>query len=204
VGFFEQARLDRLFGRFVGPDDPRERRREPGSERADVALAAVAWENFQRALAPDHEDRVQLARARLMAEERASELFGCGIVAMPEPAAPDPWHEGTVDLVVPITVLVTPTAFVLVREGIPGVDDEPLVEAGRFRRDAFVDATVVDVSGRTVAEPSEETFEPARPVRLAIRWESGDGMDEDRFAFRSAWVAAEAARRFRRAAVGSG
>ena len=46
------------------------------------------------ALAPDHEDRVQLARARLMAEERASELFGCGIVAMPEPAAPDPWHEG--------------------------------------------------------------------------------------------------------------
>ena len=29
-------------------------------------------------------------------------------------------------------------------------------------------------------------------------------MDEDRFAFRSAWVAAEAARRFRRAAGGSG
>jgi len=202
VGFFDGVRLDRLVDRFHGPDDPREER-ATSEGRADVLSAAVAWENFQRAIAPDHEDRMQLARARLMAEERASELFGCGIVAMPEPAAPDPWHEGTVDIVVPITVLVTPTAVVLVREGVPGVDEAPLSEAGRFARSAFIDATVVDSAGRTMPEPTEETFEPARPIRLVIRWAMGERTDEDRFAFRSAWVAAETARRFRRAKASS-
>ena len=140
-----------------------------------------------------------------MADERASELFGCGIVAMPEPAAPDPWHEGRVSTSwCRSSCSSRPTEFVLLREGVPDVDEEPLIEAGRFPRAAFVDATVVDAAGRTVPEPTEETFEPSRPVLLVVRWEDGGRDRRGPLRVPVRLGGGEAARRFRRAAVGSG
>jgi len=199
MGFFDGLVLSGLFDAFDGAG---EEDVEPTS--ADVASAAIALESFSRAMTPEHEDPVQLARARWIDTNRASESFGCGIAPVPEPATPDPWHE-RFEPIVPVTVMVTATEFVFLREGIEGVDLDPLVEAGRFDRSAFVEAVVVGPGGGAIAEPIEEIFEPSAPRRLVVRWTGPDGAaDEDAFAFRSAWVAAEAARRFRRAAGTSG
>jgi hypothetical protein len=205
MGFFDRGALERFLGRFAGPDDPRERRDDEVRHEADVASAAIALENFRQALSTDHEDRVQLARARIMEAERARELFGCGIVVVPGDDRPDPWHESRLDIVVPITVAVTASEFVILREGVENVDADPMVEAGRFARDAFVDAVVTDAAGVTLEEPVEDSFAPPRPCRLVVRWRgAGPEPEQDLFAFRSAFVAAEAARRFRRAAGSKG
>jgi hypothetical protein len=204
MGFFDRSFLGRIFEAFDPPTD-RGRTQDERRMSADVASAAIAIEGLHRAFRGDHEDHedaVQLARARWMAEHRAIESFGCGIAVIPEPSTPDPWHE-RFEPVVPVTVMVIAEGFVFLREGIEGVDLDPLVEVGRFPRDAFLDVRVATPDGRTLPEPTAETFEPSAPCRLVVRWTGLEGQpDEDDFAFRSTWVATQAARRFRRAAGG--
>jgi hypothetical protein len=83
---------------------------------------------------------------------------------------------------------------------LPEQDSGEVVELGRLPRKAILDVDVVDGSGVHVPEPISETFEPEVLSLVVLRW-SKDGVEEDeRFAFRSAWLAWRAARRLRAAA----
>jgi hypothetical protein len=74
-------------------------------------------------------------------------------------------------------------------------DDDEVDEVGRLPRDAIRDVDVVDLQGAHVPEPIHETFEPEAISLVVLRWTNAAADDEDRFAFRSPWMAWEAARR---------
>lgn len=66
---------------------------------------------------------------------------------------------------------------------------EDVIELGRLPRHAIVETDVVDATGHHVPEPLQETFEPPALSLTVLRW-SNDGVDEEeRFAFRSVWLA---------------
>jgi hypothetical protein len=97
-----------------------------------------------------------------------------------------------------VTAAVLPDEIAfLLEDGVGEVE-----EAGRFPRTAIIGIDVVDVHDVHVPEPIQETFEPSQLVFLVLRW-SNDGVDdEDRFAFRSPWLAWQAGRRLREARTG--
>ena len=113
-------------------------------------------------------------------------------VILPVPSAP-PGELPVADLK-PMQVIaaVLPDDVVFIREF--GVDEE-VDEVGRLPRSAIQDVDVVDTAGAHVTEPIEETFEPPRLAWAVLRWTNVGTPDEDRFAFRSPWMAWQAARR---------
>jgi hypothetical protein len=72
-------------------------------------------------------------------------------------------------------------------------------EGGRVPRAAIGDVEVVDAHGAHVPEPARETIEPSQLVFTVLRWTNQGAPDEERFAFRSPWMAWSAARRLREA-----
>ena len=173
----------------------------PGGDEA----MRVTIETFAAGIAPDVEHEVRMARTRWLERNGARTSFPCGIaVADPEgsePPEPDAWGERPV-ATVPVTVAVTDDAFVFLREGVPDLEPDRVVEVGRFPRAAFVSAHLENARGNRVAAPAGDVFEPPAPCRLVVTWTRDDGTeDRDTFAFMSLSVAEEAAGRFRRSAA---
>jgi hypothetical protein len=53
---------------------------------------------------------------------------------------------------------------------------------------------VVDQAGAHLSEPASETFEPPKLALAILRWTNEGTPDEGPFAFRSTWMAWQAAR----------
>ena len=167
-------------------------------------------------------DRERLSRVRWQEQHHAERSFPCGIAMVPEtegvllpppaarqapvlppppPAAEQPTPPMPVapalmeapPLMRPaeVTAAVLPNdlAFLL-EDGIGDVE-----EAGRLPRTAITAIDVVDVRDVHVPEPVRETIEPSQVVFLVLRWKNQGVDDEDRFAFRSPWLAWRAGRK---------
>jgi len=95
--------------------------------------------------------------------------------------------------------VVLPNDLAFIREQ---GEDEDVEEVGRLPRGAIQDVDVVDEHGSHVPEPVHETIEPSQLVFLVLRWTNEGVDDEDRFAFRSPWLAWRAGRRLLEARQG--
>jgi hypothetical protein len=160
----------------------------------DVATSRTAQDMFGAAIKPDAEDEARLARSRWLEQNRAEYSFPCGVVPQAEPAPNEPRLN-----VLPTTrrTIASVIAAVLPFDVVFLLDEdaEDVVEFGRLPRSAIRDADVVDPTGAHIPEPIHETFELDRPALAVLRWSNGGVDDEERFAFRSVWLAWKAARR---------
>jgi hypothetical protein len=160
----------------------------------DVATSRTAQDMFGAAIKPDAEDEARLARSRWLEQNRAEYSFPCGVVPQAEPVPDEPrlnvlpTKRRTVASVI-AAVLPFDVAFLL------DEDAEDVVEFGRLPRSAIRDADVVDPAGAHIPEPIHETFELDRPPLAVLHWSNGGVDDEERFAFRSVWLAWKAAHR---------
>jgi hypothetical protein len=167
----------------------------------DAAAARIATDNFREGVQPDVGAAARLARTRWLEVNEAESSFPCGVVPQPEPPPGAP-QMNVVPLIRQTRASVQVIAAVLPDELVffPEQASEEVIELGRLPRKAILDVDVVDASGTHVPEPTRETFEPDVLSLVVLRW-SNDGVDEDeRFAFRSVWLAWRAARRLRAAA----
>ena len=167
----------------------------------DVATAEIARDMFLRGIEPDGEDVGRLARSRWLEENRAEYSFPCGVVPSPEPEPKEPQLNVLPTMrrkVTPVVAAVLPTELVFVIEE----EDDDVEEVGRLPRTAIQDVDVVDERGNHVPEPIHETFEPSQLVFMVLRWSNEGTPDEDRFAFRSPWLAWTAGRRLMEARRG--
>jgi hypothetical protein len=117
----------------------------------------------------------------------------------PEPAgvAPPPEPESGAPLrPMQVIAAVLPNDLVFIREE---THDEEVEEVGRLPRDAIQDVDVVDAQDVHVPDPVRESIEPEKVVFAVLRWSNEGTPDEDRFAFRSPWMAWQAAHRLRAA-----
>ena len=149
---------------------------------------------FRAAIKPDEEDEARLARSRWLEQHRAEYSFPCGVVPQAEPAPNEPQLNVLSTLrrtVASVIAAVLPFDLVFLLEE----DGEDVVELGRLPRNAIRDTDVVDPAGAHIPEPIRETFELDRPALAVLRWSNGGADDEERFAFRSVWLAWKAARR---------
>lgn len=92
----------------------------------------------------------------------------------------------------PVIAAVLPPDVVFVLEEAEG---DEVVEVGRIPRTAIGDIDVVDHAGAHIPEPIHETIEDPQLSMLVLRWKNEGVDDEDRFAFRSPWMAWQAGRR---------
>ena len=164
----------------------------------DVATSRVAGEMFREGVQPDEEDQGRLARSRWLEQNRAEYSFPCGVVPRPEPGPREPQLNVLPAMrrtVASVIAAVLPVDLVFVLEQ----DSEDVVELGRLPRNAIRDTDVVDPAGVHIPEPINETFEPDRVALTVLRWSNAGVDDEERFAFRSVWLAWRTARRLRNA-----
>jgi hypothetical protein len=141
---------------------------------------AVEWAELSRER--EHGDARKLARTKWLHANGAEASFPCGVVQVEDAA-------------LPVLVAIVPDGLAFLAETPQGSSVDDVLEVGRIRRSAISDVDVVGADGTHVPEPDRESFEDDVGVRLVLRW-SGDGEDhEDRFSFRSSWIAWRAARR---------
>ena len=142
-------------------------------------------------------DRFKDARVKWLEDNRAERSFPCGVAPDPEPvpghpAVPVPRlnvaRRGMTYVQVIAAVLPSELAF------IRGRETGEIVEVGRIPRSSIREVDVVDASGIHIPEPIRETFEPPQLALLVLTWTNAGVDDEDRFAFRSPWMAWQAAR----------
>jgi hypothetical protein len=160
----------------------------------DIATSRIAKEQFHRGIQPDEEDQARLARSRWLERNGAQYSFPCGIVPRPEPAPNEPVLNVLPMMrraVASVIAAVLPSDVVFLLEQ----ESEDIVEVGRLPRNAIRDADVVDPAGVHIPEPIHETFELDRPALAVLRWSNAGVDHEERFAFRSAWLAWKAARK---------
>ena len=94
-----------------------------------------------------------------------------------------------------VLFLTVPLAVAQVPMPTEVQESEDIVELGRLPRRAIVDTDVVDADGSHIPEPLHESFESPGLSLAVLRW-SNEGVDEEeRFAFRSVWLAWKAARK---------
>jgi hypothetical protein len=181
-------------------------------------LEAQQWES-------DRLEVGRLARSRWLEKHRAERSFPCGIVPDPVLEATDPGRAEPKDPprplrpsepgwaaperpvaaqppaepqpLIPLRAMnvmaaVLPDDIAFIREHD---DDDQVDEVGRLPREAIREVDVVDVEGNHVPEPIRESIDPAPLVFAVLRWSNAGAPDEDRFAFRSPWLAWQAARR---------
>ena len=170
----------------------------------DAAAARVAAENFREGIQVDETAAARLARTRWLEVNEAESSFPCGIVPQPE-LPPDVPRLNVSPVIRDAHVPVHVIAVVLPHDLVflPERTSEEFVELGRIPRTAIQGVDVVDSAGVHVPEPTRETFEPDALSLVVLRWAEGDAEDEERFAFRSAWLAWRAARRLRDARIAS-
>jgi hypothetical protein len=154
-------------------------------------------EQTRRDAIQETRDRLKESRVRWLEENRAERSFPCGVV--PDPSSP-PGEPGPPEprLNVPRTKVVWMQVFAAVLPSdlafIRGQADGEVVEVGRIPRNAIREVDVFDQSGDHIPEPASETFEAPLLALVVLRWTNEGTPDEDRFAFRSAWMAWQAAR----------
>jgi hypothetical protein len=180
-----------LFGRFrpIGfalyAMDLYEDALEDVDERTRIAAERATRERFKD------------ARAQWLEDNRAERSFPCGVVPDPDPAPGHP-RVPTPELNVPrrgmtwmqVIAAVLPSDLAFIR----GEETGEIVEVGRIPRSAIREVDVVDASDVHIPEPIRETFEPPQLAILVLTWTNAGVDDEDRFAFRSPWMAWQAAR----------
>jgi hypothetical protein len=167
----------------------------------DAAAARIATENFRAGVQPDEAAEAKLARSRWLERQDAESAFTCGVVPEPEPPAGAPRLNVVPSLrtkPVPVMAVVSPNDLVFILEQ----DSEDVVEVGRLPRRAIVDTDVIDAEGNHVPEPLQETFESPGLSLTVLRWVNEGVDEEERFAFRSAWLAWKAARKLLDARLG--
>ena len=172
-----------------------------GSPTGDAATARIASDMFRAGIRPDEEAIGRTARSRWLEANRAESSFPCGVVPQPEPASDEPKLNLLPIMrrpVAPVVAAVLPADLVFLLEE----DAAEVVELGRLPRIAIRDADVIDPTGAHVPEPIRETFESDRTALTVLRWSNGGTDDEERFAFRSLWLAWKAARRLIAARAG--
>jgi hypothetical protein len=160
----------------------------------DVAISRIAKEQFHQGIQPDEDHDARMARSRWLERNGAEYSFPCGVVPQPE-ATPNepvlnvlPMKRRAVASVI-AAALPSDPVFLLEQESTD------VVELGRLPRHAIVDTDVVDEDGSHVPEPLHESFESPGLSLAVLRW-SNEGVDEEeRFAFRSVWLAWKAARK---------
>ncbi len=160
----------------------------------DVATSRIAKEQLHRGIQPDEEFAAQLARSRWLERNGAEYSFPCGVVPRPEPGANEPelnvlpmMRRAAASVIA--AVLPSEVVFLLEQE------TEDIVELGRLPRSAIRDVDVVDPVGVHISEPIHETFELDRPAFGVLHWSDAGVDEEERFAFRSVWLAWKAARK---------
>lgn len=176
--------------------------------RGTIGFALYAMDLYEDALeAVDEEtrrardqatlERFKDARTRWLEEHRAERSFPCGLVPDPEssseePRMPEPRLNVPRNQRIWIQVIaaVLPSDLAFIR----GQDNGEIVEVGRMPRSAIREVDVVDASDVHIPEPIRETFEPPQLALLVLTWTNAGIDDEDRFAFRSPWMAWQAAR----------
>src|SRR5262245_18440295 len=152
----------------------------------------------------DAREELRNARSDWLAANRAERSFPCGVVPDQAPApgeTPRPEVRLNVLRSRPLQVIaaVLPDEVAFLREER---DPSRIVEVGRIPRAAIQGVDVVDEQGNEVPQPLQESFEPSKLAIVELRWLNGGAADEDRFAFRSAWIAWQAARHLQAATKG--
>jgi hypothetical protein len=188
--------------------------------KADIELANLLTYRAES----DREAEAKVERSRWLEEHRAERSFPCGIVPDPvleatQPKSPaggparellpsDPgWaapERPVTETAVPpdprpltplrpmqVIAAVLPDDVAFIREF---GDDEEVDEVGRLPRNAIRELDVIDSSGAHIPQPIKETLEPPRLAWTVLRWTNQCAPDEERFAFRSPWMAWRAAR----------
>ena len=121
-------------------------------------------------------DAKKRARTKWLDANRAEASFPCGVVHVE-------------DQQVPVLVAVVPDGLAFLAETPQGSSVDDVLEVGRIPRSAITGIDVMDASGGHVPEPLRETFEDEVDVWLVLTWARDGEQHEDRFAFRSAWMA---------------
>jgi hypothetical protein len=150
----------------------------------------------------DRRATIGASRSRWLFDHDAEGSFPCGVVRPAQEGEDDPALAALrgMDLELPVTAALLPDAVAFLAEPPESSGVDEVLEVGRIPRAALGQADVVDANGAHVPEPFREAFEPETDVWLMLRWGSGSEADEERFLFRSTWLAWEAARRLRGAA----
>jgi hypothetical protein len=146
--------------------------------------ASLANEWAELSLEREQGDRRRIARTKWLHANGAEASFPCGTVDVD-------------DIAVPVLVALVPEALAFLAETPEGSSVHDVLEVGRIPRSAVTEVDVVDASGAHVPEPIRESFEPDVDVWVVLRWTRDSEEHEDRFAFRSPWMAWRAARRLR-------
>ena len=160
----------------------------------DAVAARIASDNFRAGVAADEVAEAKLARSRWLERHDAESSFPCGVVPEQEPPADAPRLNVVPSLQakpVPVMAVVLPNDLAFILEQ----DARDVVEVGRIPRSAIRDVDVVDADGTHVPEPMHETFGPEVLSFVTLKWTDGAIEEEERFGFRSAWLAWRAARK---------
>ena len=160
----------------------------------DAVAARVAADNFRAGVAADEVAEARLARSRWLERHDAESSFPCGVVPEQEPPADAPRLNVVPSLQakpVPVMAVALPNDLAFILEQ----DTRDVVEVGRIPRTAIRDVDVVDADGTHVPEPMQETFGPEALSFVTLTWMDGADVEEERFGFRSAWLAWRAARK---------
>lgn len=155
------------------------------------------------------EHALRMSRARWLEENDAEGSWPCGVVRyaggepadLPPPPGHDPWARATRpgQDELPVTTVQLPADIAFLAEPPEDTGLEEMLEVGRIPRSALGDVDVLDRNGWHVPEPATEAMEPPSECELVLRWTNAGVPDEDRFRFRSTWLAWAAGRRLRQA-----
>ena len=163
-----------------------------------------AVRSYREAAERSAKEELRNARSEWLEANRAERSFPCGVVPDPEPgpgetARPTPRLNVLKHRALQVIAAVLPDDVAFLRE-----EWEParIVEVGRIPRAAIQDVEVVDEQENEVPQPLQEGFEPSKLVFVVLRWLNGGVADEDRFAFRSSWIAWQAAQHLQAAKNG--
>jgi hypothetical protein len=185
----------------------------PGGGQGRAVRESLGAELSEHRAADDREHVLRMSRTRWLEEHGVESSFPCGVVRYeagapaegPGPPTRDPWARaerlGLTDLPVFAAVLPDRVTFLAEPPEETGLLD--VLEVGSIPRGAIVGVDVVDEVGVSVPEVASETLEPSVHREVVLTWTNGGRPDEDRFRFRSTWLAWEAARRLRNAAAPS-
>ncbi len=157
-----------------------------GRQAVRNSLANELAELREEQLAGDAKKR---ARTKWLHANGAGASFPCGVVHVEDEA-------------VPVLVAIVPDGIAFLAETPQGASVYDVLEVGRIPRTNLTEVDVVDAAGEHVPEPLRESFEPDVDVSIVLRWTRDGEEHEDRFAFRSQWMAWQAARRLREARKG--
>lgn len=181
----------------------------PGSGQGAAVRGSLAAEIGELREDQRRDHALRMARTKWLEEHEVEASFPCGIVHFaggepaegPQPVERDPWARaerlGKADL--PVFAAVLPHELAFLAEPPEETGLEGVLELGSIPRTAITDVRIVDEAGGEVAEVSSETIEPSVHREVVLTWTRDGQPDEDRFRFRSTWLASEAARKLRAA-----